>query len=138
MPAAALFERLIQPRVALALAPPDMNLELLDGPERLSLGARTIWRVRRWGIAQQLVHEVTALEENALIVQEQREGPLRRFRHEQRLSARDGGTALCDRIEIEGPGGLLGLFMSEGRIQQDFAALLEYRDGKLRELTTDR
>src|SRR5205823_13726845 len=98
-----------QPANLVQLAPPELNLELLAAPAELALGARLTWKGRRMGISQQLVNEVTAFEENVLMVQEQRQGPFRRWVVTQHFERIADGTRLRETIEFEPPGGMLGL-----------------------------
>ena len=51
---ALVFDYLAAPANWPSLAPPDLHMQLLDGPLRLELGAKATWKVRRWGISQQI------------------------------------------------------------------------------------
>src|SRR5690348_7588133 len=86
------FAFLLRPRNVLALAPPEARLELVEGPELLELGARVSWKVRRFGISRRVVVEVTALEPGKRLVEEQREGPLKRFVRTLRFEEVPEGT----------------------------------------------
>jgi ligand-binding SRPBCC domain-containing protein len=133
-PPAEVFAFFLRPRNLLALAPPDMHLELLEGPDLLQAGARLSWKTRRLGISQRIVTEITALEPGTLLVEEQREGPLRKFIRTLRFEEVPEGTRVTEVIDFEPPGGLLGFVVTAGWIEQDLRAAAAHRDRKLREL----
>jgi ligand-binding SRPBCC domain-containing protein len=133
-PPAEVFAFFLSPANLLALAPPDLHLQLVDGPERLELGSRVTWKARRWGIAQRIVVEVVALEPDAQLVEEQRQGPLRRWLHTRQFEAAADGTRLTERIEFEPPGGLLGLTVTAAAVERELQAAFAHRAAKLPEL----
>ncbi len=128
------FAFFLRPANRLSLASPELQMELLAGPEVIELGTRMTWRVRRLGISQRIVSEITALQPDQLLVEEQREGPLRKFIRTLRFEEVPEGTRLTEAIDFEPPGGLLGLVVSAGMVQRDLETALVYRDRKLREL----
>jgi ligand-binding SRPBCC domain-containing protein len=133
-PPVEVFAFFLRPRNLLALAPPDMHLELLDGPDLLQAGAKLSWKTRRLGISQRIVTEVTALEPGTRLVEEQREGPLRKFIRTLRFEEVPEGTRVTEVIEFEPPGGLLGFVVTAGMIEQDLRSAAAHRDRQLREL----
>ena len=76
-PACCVFDLLSRPSHWVDVAPPEFNLRLVQGPERLYQGARIVVQGRRWGFSQRIVTEVTAFQPNELIVDEQKEGPFK-------------------------------------------------------------
>ena len=78
----ALFRRTAE---RLRFAPPDLHLQLVEGPAEVRLGSRLTVKGRRWGVTQRMESEITAFEEDALIVEEQRRGPFRSWKHTQRF-----------------------------------------------------
>jgi ligand-binding SRPBCC domain-containing protein len=133
-PVAEVFEFLRRPANLPGLAPPDLHLRVDDAPQRLELGSRVTLLARRWGIPQRSVHEITALEPNALLVEEQRDGLFRRWVHTQRLEAVPEGTQVTHEIDFEPPGGLIGLVATPALIEHDLRWIFDYREKKLREL----
>ena len=134
-PVERVFALFLRPAVYLALLPPELHMVLVSGPEELQLGAITEVRGRRWGISQLMRTEVTELEHNVRLVQEQRRGPFTRWTHTQQFEAlADGGTRLTDRVEYEPPGGILGLTLTARRIEQDLVWSLEHRQRRLIEV----
>jgi len=129
-----IFDFLTQPARVLLASPPELHLRLEDAPERLSLGARVVVRGRRWGIPHRAVNEVTAFEPEVQFVEEQREGPFRRWVHTHRLEAVDGGVLVSDHIDFEPPGGILGLTLTAARVLRDLEWVFAYRGTRLAEL----
>lgn len=139
VPVAEAFAFFARPRNLTQLAPDDWHLELVEGPEVLVAGCRTTWKMRRWGMTQRLVLEVTEFEENALLVEEQREGPLGTLRHARRFRAGpDGDTVIEEEIELEPPGGILGRLLGSSLLESEYRQVLSYREGKLREIFGSR
>src|SRR5687768_15966621 len=102
------FARFIQPSWLLSTAPPELSLRLIEAPSVLHLGARTTIADRRWGIPHRATLEVTAFETDRLLMEEQREGPCKRWVVTHRFEPVEGGTRLTAFVEFEPPGGLLG------------------------------
>jgi len=133
-PVAEVFDFLSRPANLVALMPPEFNVHLAEGPDRLSLGTRVVLHARRWGFAQKLVHEVTTFEPDRLIIEEQREGPFPKWIYCHHFEAIPDGTRLTDRIEFEPPGGMLGFLLTPESIASEVQELFAYREQKLREL----
>jgi len=126
----ALFDLFSSPARLAEISPPDA-LVLEQGPERLTLGAVCHWKGRRWGLTQRMTTEVTEICDNERIVQEQRRGPMRRWRHELTLADAPGGTLLTDHFDYDPPGGLLGLTVTAAVLERDLRQLLEERDRRM-------
>jgi ligand-binding SRPBCC domain-containing protein len=133
-PVERVFDFFRQPRNRLLLAPPDLNLELVEAPEELGPGARVIVKGRRWGMAHRVGSEVTEWRPGECIVEEQREGPFRRWTHTQRFETVPEGTRLSDRIEFEPPRGMLGLVLTAAAVERDLKAMFAHRGDRLREI----
>jgi len=128
----ALFRR---PAERVRMAPPDLHLELEEGPDDLKLGSRVTVRGRRWGLTQRMTTEVTAFEDGVRIVEEQRQGPFRAWKHTQRFEAApDGGVHIIDEIEFEPPGGMLGRLATADAIRAELEAAFAYRGKRLTRL----
>ncbi len=127
-----LFRR---PAERLRLAPPELHLRLEEGPNELRLGSRLTVRGRRWGVTQRMVSEITAFEEGARIVEEQRQGPFRSWKHTQRFAPSvNGGVCLTDGIEYEPPGGVLGRLATAETIQRELERAFAFRRERLTEI----
>ena len=128
------FDFLSRPGNLIEVMPPDYRPTLVDAPERLFHGARLTLEIHGWGFRQRLVSEITAFQPNALLVDEQREGPLRKWLHRHMLEPAGTGTRMLDQIEFEPPGGLLGLVLSSDRIASELREVLCYRSKRFQEL----
>lgn len=133
-PVAEVFAFLRRPANLLLLAPPELHLQLIEGPDLLVPAACVTWKMRRWGVAQTIVSEVTALTENTHLEEVQRRGPFARWRQRQVFEPTDTGTRLRVEVEFEPPGGLLGLVLTEAFVRTDLDALSAYRAARLHDL----
>ncbi len=137
-PPARAFGLFRRPADRIRMAPPDLHLQVEEGPAELQKGSRLTVRGRRWGMAQRMVSEITALEENALIVEEQRQGPFRSWKHTQKFAATpEGGVRITDSIDYEPPGGIVGLVATAEAIRGELERLFTYRREKLKELLAE-
>jgi ligand-binding SRPBCC domain-containing protein len=130
-PVDAVFDFLARSANLAALAAPDMNLVMLEGPERLHLGAILKWKARRWGLSRVMVIEVTGFEENVGVVETQREGPFPTWVHARTFEATSAGTLLTDRIDFDPPGGILGRLVTAETVSAELSAAFAFRDRKL-------
>jgi ligand-binding SRPBCC domain-containing protein len=134
-PPARAFDLFRRPAERVRLAPPELHLHLVEGPTELQLGSRLTLRGRRWGVTQRMVSEITAFEDGVLIVEEQRQGPFRSWKHTQQFeSTTDGGVRIADVIEYEPPGGVLGRLATAEAIGGELERIYSYRREKLTEL----
>jgi ligand-binding SRPBCC domain-containing protein len=133
-PVAEVFGFFVQTANVILLTPPELHLRVVEGPERLSLGARVTLKARRWGIPQQAVSEVTRFEPDTIFVESQLTGPFRRWVHTHSFEQAGAGTRVRDVIDFEPPGGLLGLVVTAGLLAKDLEWVFAHREKKLREL----
>ena len=134
-PPARAFDLFRRPAERVRLAPPELHLHLVEGPTELQLGSRLTLRGRRWGVTQRMVSEITAFEDGVVIVEEQRQGPFRLWKHTQRFApAADGRVHIIDVIEYDPPGGVLGRLATAEVIGRELDRLFSYRREKLTEL----
>jgi ligand-binding SRPBCC domain-containing protein len=130
--AARVFGLLRRPAILVQLAPPEMRLQVENGPEQLELGSQLTLRGRRWGLSHRVTSEVTTCEPDALLVLEQRHGPFRRWVHTSHLAVlEDGGTRLTECVEYERPGGVLGLTVTAAMVERELAAMFDFRRQQL-------
>lgn len=134
-PLARVFDFFSHPANLLKISPPELHFRMLDGPEQLQLGARLTLQGRRWGLSQRVVSEVTVWEPEQRFVDEQREGPFKKWIHTHDFEAlAEGGTRVMDRIDYETPGGMLGFVITPKAVERDLKWIFEYRREKLIEL----
>ena len=133
-PPAEIFAFLCNPANLIQVTPPDLNMRLVEAPERLALGAQIVLQTRRWGFSQRILSKVTAFDTNRLLTDEQVEGPFKKWIHTHLLEEAAPGTRMTDRIEFEAPGGLLGMVFTQDAIEGELQELFEYRTQKFEEL----
>lgn len=138
MPTVRFTERYAQPRGiifaffrgpanVLAVAPDDLAVKLIEGPDVVSVGDRYAVQVRRFGLSRRIDTEVTHLDEPSLLIEQQTEGPFRAWRLERRFAEADGGTELTETITYETPGGLLGLTLTPAVVERELARAYDGR-----------
>jgi ligand-binding SRPBCC domain-containing protein len=137
-PIEAVFDFFRRPAGLVSIAPPELNLQLLEAPEVLSAHSRMVVQARRWGISQRIVTEVVELVDNSRIVEEQRQGPFRSWRHERHFVQDGASTEIREQITFEPPGGLLGLVLTVARIEADLRNGYAYREGRVHECLRER
>ena len=138
-PPARAFDLFRRPAERLRTAPPELHLELEEGPAELRLGSRLTVRGKRWGVTQRMTTEITAFEDGVLIVERQRQGPLRYWKHTQRFEPTpDGGVRITDVIEYEPPGGMLGRLATAEAIRGELERGFAHRRERLAQLLSER
>jgi ligand-binding SRPBCC domain-containing protein len=133
-PIAEVFDFFSQPANLIRISPPELNLRLVEAPERIQLGSHVKLRGGAWGVSLASDIEVTAFEPNRLFVDEQRQGPLGKWIHTHRFEELPDGTRLTDSIEFAAPTGLLGQLVTEAMIEKELCWVFEYRDKRVLEL----
>lgn len=133
-PRTEVFDFFVHPQNLLRVSPPDLHMQLVEAPERLQFGSRLVLTVRRFGITQRGVSEITAFEEGTLFRDEQREGPFGKWAHTHRFESVPAGTRVVDHLEYEAPGGLLGLVVTERLLARELEAMWDFRTRRLAEL----
>jgi ligand-binding SRPBCC domain-containing protein len=133
-PPERVWEFLCRPANLIRVSPPELHMQLVEGPERLQLGSRITVQGRRWGIQQRVTSEVTQFVEMDLLIDEQKQGPFGKFVHMHKIEPAAEGTKMTDRIDYAPPGGLLGLAMTAKRIAGDLEWVFAYRTRKIKEI----
>jgi ligand-binding SRPBCC domain-containing protein len=134
-PLTRVFDFFSRPANLIEISPPELHFKLVSAPEQLTLGARIILQGRRWGLSQRLVSEVTVWEPETRFVDEQREGPFKKWIHTHRFEAlAGGGTRVTDRIDYETPGGMLGFVLTARVVEHELKWIYAYRREKLAQL----
>lgn len=133
-PLAEAFDFFRRPANLVRVTPPELHMQLVEGPELVELGSRVTLRGRRWGVPQRVVSEISAFELNVRFMDEQVEGPFRRWTHQHSFESHGEGTRVTDRIEFEPPGGVLGLLVTAAFVERDLKWIFEYRNKTLKEL----
>ena len=124
----AAFRFLIRPENIQKVTDPSLGLAFTNAPEQWSQGSRIEFQIRGIGPAQNAVHEIVEFEEPHRFVERQIEGPFKLWVHEHRFEPHNGtGVCIIDRVEFSPPGGLLGLLVTENRIEEMLEAGFEHR-----------
>src|SRR5579872_2304383 len=69
------------------ISPPELHMELLEGPPLVELGSRIAFKGRRWGIPQRMVSEIIAFDPPTTFTDTQVSGPFRKWTHTHRFEA---------------------------------------------------
>ena len=94
---------------------------------RIGLGESVTWRARHFGIWFRLTTKITVLERPRRFVDEQTEGPFRRFRHEHTFrDGPEGGTVMEDRVTLASP--VLGFVLERPVLVPYLRRLIEKRN----------
>lgn len=89
-----------------AITPPTLNFQILT-PEPIGMRAGRLidYQLRVRGVPVRWQSEISAWEPPFRFVDEQRQGPYRRWVHEHRFEPCEEGTRIIDRVRYEVPGG---------------------------------
>lgn len=131
---ARVFEFLVRPANLVIVMPPELNLKLIDGPERLALGSTITVQGSRFGVPQKIASTVTAFEDGVSFTDAQVSGPFAKFEHTHRVEPDANGSRMLDRIEYEAPGGIVGLYLTNARIVRELASTMSFRTERFKAL----
>jgi ligand-binding SRPBCC domain-containing protein len=112
-----------------ALTPPWLRFEILT-PLPIDMRAGTIieYRLRLHGVALRWQSEITAWEPPHRFVDEQRQGPYRKWIHQHTFTPCNNGSEMRDFVRYLVPGGgLVNLLF----VQREVRRIFEYRSRKL-------
>jgi len=98
---------------------------------QMAHGDVVTWRARHFGIPFTMTSRISDYDAPGRFVDEQVRGPFRRWRHEHRFEAADGGTRMRDRIEFQSPAGPLGRVVDRLVLTDYMTRLIEYRNDYL-------
>ena len=129
------FDFLARSENFLKIIPPELKVQVVAAPERLTLGSRFEVQIAGFGVPQKVIYEVTNFAEPNAFTEAQVQGPLGRYVQEHVISQQSDGTVLVtDRVEFEPPGGFLGLLLSADRLRTSLDQGLAYRHRELKRL----
>ena len=113
---------------------PDLELEVLSAPELVTEGERIEFRITAYGFKQRATHEYIQVSD-LMIVESQIDGPLRAWKHSQKIEIAGGNHCrLVDDVSFEPPGGMLGYLLTEVRIRESLEEGMDFRYTVLQEL----
>lgn len=97
----------------------------------LGAGDTVTWRARHFGIPFTMTSRISAYEPPHRFVDEQVTGPFRRWWHEHRFEAVEGGTRMTDLVELASPAGPLGRLVDRMVLTRYMTRLLGARNAWL-------
>ncbi|MEZ6064540.1 MAG: SRPBCC family protein [Planctomycetaceae bacterium] len=115
-PPDVLFEFLLKPANVARVADPSTGLQIIEGPDVVTVGSRIRFQLVTYGQIQKMVHEIIAVDRPNLVVEKQIEGPTRAWEHRHLFQPAGDGVLMIDEIEFEPPGGVLGFIATPARI----------------------
>jgi ligand-binding SRPBCC domain-containing protein len=133
-PVGVMFDFFCRPATLVTISPPELHMQLVEGPEKIVLGSKITFKGRRWGLSQTIVSQITVFEPDTKFVDVMVKGPFKKWEHTHRFEATEDGTRVTDHIEYERPGGLLGLVATESLVRSDLEKIFAFRIQKLGEV----
>jgi ligand-binding SRPBCC domain-containing protein len=115
------------------LTPPWLNFHLKTKTPGLDVGVRLEGEVHLGPFRQRIVSEHVAYEKDRLFIDEMRQGPFSRFRHEHRVESDTGGAWLVDHVEYGLKAGRLGELLGGWLARRELKRMFEYRHRVTRE-----
>jgi ligand-binding SRPBCC domain-containing protein len=98
----------------------------------ISLGEEVTWRAWHFGVPLRMTSRITAMEIPGYFIDEQVQGPFRRFRHVHEFSEdSSGATTMVDRIEFDAPFGVFGRLVEKLVLRRYLQRLVEARNRHL-------
>jgi ligand-binding SRPBCC domain-containing protein len=97
----------------------------------ISLGEEVTWRGWHFGVPLQMTSRIIEMKYPDYFVDEQVNGPFRRFRHIHEFHQEAVGTTMVDRIEFEAPFGPLGRLAEKMVLARYLRRLIEARNQHL-------
>ncbi|MBB5640439.1 SRPBCC family protein [Cryobacterium roopkundense] len=94
---------------------------------RIGLGESVTWRARHFGLAFSLTSKVTSFSPGRYFVDEQTQGPFRKFRHEHWFEPDGEGVIMIDRVTFSAPFGVFGRMAERLVLAKYLRRLIEER-----------
>ena len=128
------FEFFSRPENLARITPPWLGFRMVSDDADMREGLRIEYRIRPLGFPQKWVSEITAYDPPHRFVDEQVVGPYRRWHHEHRFRAVDGGTEVTDTVTYALPFGPLGRLAHSLVVRRQLESIFRYRSERLPEL----
>lgn len=128
------FDFFARPENLGRITPPWLGFRLTSDDVAMRQGLRLHYRIRPLGIPRPWVSEITLYRPPHRFVDEQVRGPYRRWHHEHRFRAVDGGTEVTDEVTYALPFGVLGRLAHALLVRRQLEWIFEYRRRTLVEL----
>lgn len=128
-----LYEFFLNPNNLVDVTLPELKLNIVAAPERVEAGSAVEFEVTHFGQAIKAKHEVVSVEDFC-ITEKQVDGAMKQWEQERRFVEVDGESCRIENtVTFEGPGGLIGVIMSEQKILSTLEKGFEYQNQKLQE-----
>ncbi|MXX68828.1 MAG: SRPBCC family protein [Gemmatimonadales bacterium] len=114
------------------ITPPFVKFRIVTPPPiEMRVGTLIDYRLRLHGIPLRWRSEITHWDPPRRFIDEQRRGPYRKWIHEHRFEAEDGGTRVEDHVTYAVPGGAL---IDRWFVRPDLKRIFEYRHSAISEV----
>lgn len=128
-----LFEFFLHPENVREVTLPDLELTFVEAPDKVEVGSTIEFEVTKFGQKIAAKHEITRADDFC-IQETQVSGAMTSWCHTRRFEAvADDRCRIENEISFEGPGGLVGVIMNEGRIRAGLDEGFEYQYEQLKE-----
>ena len=121
-----------RPGAFLRLAPPWDRLRLIEGDQGVEDGTRTVFEVSKWPLTIRWVARHRGRQAGRQFLDEQVQGPMKRWVHTHRFIPKDGGSILRDEVDYTLPGGVLGRWFGQAYARRVFQRMFLYRHAATR------
>jgi len=116
------------------MTPPELRFAITTPPPGgLGAGSLIDYRLRLFGFPFRWRTLISLWDPPSCFVDEQLQGPYRRWVHRHEFIAHDGGTLMRDRVTYELPGGVFGL-PARPLVRRQLCHIFDYREAVIREL----
>lgn len=134
VPRAILFDFLSKPANVAKISSSSVGLKFKEAPEIVTTGSRISIQMVVMGQVQNAVHEISDFKHPELIVEVQLEGPMKSWRHEHRFEDAGDQTRMIDVIDYTKPGGIIGLLLTEAKVNDMLEENFFQREQNLRRM----
>lgn len=128
------FEFFARPGNLARITPSWLKFRLTSDDLGMREGLRIEYRIRPLGLPMKWVSAITAYDPPRMFVDEQVKGPYRRWRHEHRFRAVDGGTEVTDTVRYALPFGPIGRLADTLLVRHQLKSIFDHRERILEEL----
>ncbi len=117
------------------ITPAALGFTIVEAPARtLRAGDRIRYRIRLFGFPVTWVTHIAAWDPGTRFVDEQQQGPYRRWVHEHLLEDAPGGTRMRDRVEYALPLGRVGSVAGGWWVRRALRKIFDFRADAIRRL----
>ncbi len=133
-PVDEVFHFFSRPENLQIITPSWLDFQMVETPEKLAVGSLIRYRLRWRGILIRWTTEISEWNPPAGFVDREVSGPYAMWNHEHWFEAKDGGTAMRDRVTYALPLGFAGQVAQRMFVGRDLEALFDFRAETMRKL----